>query len=76
MDVMTQTELVEKIDAFLERHDIGESRFGRDATGEPGLVGRLRKGSSPTLDILNRIADFMREKDEAKALADAERDAA
>lgn len=77
MDVMTQAELVEKIDAFLERHNMPESRFGRDAVGEPGLVGRIRKGSSPTLDMLNRIADFMASRDaEAGQGVDSERDAA
>jgi hypothetical protein len=66
MDIPTHDELLSTIDAFLGRHPaIGEARFGRDATGEPGLVDRLRKGSSPTLKILNRIKSYMAEKDNA-----------
>jgi hypothetical protein len=64
MNVPSQTDLVASIDAFLERNpDVGEARFGRDATGEPGLVTRLRKGSSPTLRILAAITDYMQRKD-------------
>jgi hypothetical protein len=65
MDVMTQAELIERIDAFLERHEMGDSRFGRDAVGEPGLVERIRNGSSPNLRTLGRIAAFMAERDAA-----------
>lgn len=66
MDVPTPEEVLSTIDAFLERHpSIGEARFGRDATGEPGLLSRLRRGSSPTLKILNRIKTYMAEKDAA-----------
>lgn len=67
---MTQDELLAQIDAFLKRHEMTDSRFSRDATGEPGLLDGLRGGRSPTLKILNRIAEFMRDKD---AEADLER---
>ena len=64
MNVPTHDELISRINQFLERHPaIGEARFGRDATGEPGLVARLRRGSSPTLNVLNRIGAYMAAKD-------------
>ncbi len=64
MQIPTHEEVLGTIDAFLDRHPaIGPARFGRDATGEPGLVGRLRKGSTPTLKVLNRIKAYMDAKD-------------
>ena len=75
MDVPTHEELLSSIDNFLARHPkVGEARFGRDATGEPGLVERLRGGSSPTLKILNRIKNYMAAKDAELAAAAANRD--
>ena len=72
MHVPTHEEVLRTIDAFLDRHPkIGESRFGRDATGEPGLLGRLRNGSTPTLKVLNRIKSYMDEKDAALGVSGA-----
>jgi hypothetical protein len=60
MDVPSQADMLRSIDAFLARHpSIGESAFGRRATGEPGLLDRLRKGSSPTLRVAGLIGDYM-----------------
>ena len=73
MHVPTHEEVLRTIDAFLDRHPkIGESRFGRDATGEPGLLGRLRAGSTPTLKVLNRIKSYMDERDAALGAGGAE----
>ncbi|MDE0878546.1 MAG: hypothetical protein OSB00_07755 [Sphingomonas bacterium] len=64
MNVPSETDLLASIDAFLARNPgIGEARFGRDATGEPGLVNRLRRGSSPTLRIAAAITGYMQRKD-------------
>jgi hypothetical protein len=59
MELPTTQELIEAIDAFIERHGMRPSRFGRDATGEPQLLDSLRRGRSPSLDTANRIAGFM-----------------
>lgn len=59
MELPTTQELVDAIDAFLKRHDMRPSRFGRAATGEPQLIDSLRRGRSPSLDTANRIAAFM-----------------
>lgn len=65
MDVPTTSDMIAAIERFLERHqDMAPTRFGREATGEPQLLESLRKGRSPSLDTANRIAAFMRGKDE------------
>ena len=64
MNVPSHDDLIASIDAFQTRHpDIKDARFGREATGEPGLVARLRRGSSPTLALLERIKSYMDVKD-------------
>ena len=64
MNVPSHAELIASIDAFLNRHpEIGEAKFGRSATGEPGLLQRLRAGSSPTLRVMIKIGAFMAEAD-------------
>lgn len=64
MDVPSHSDVIAAIDAFQRRHpDIKDSRFGREATGEPGLVAGLRRGRSPTLGLLERIQTYMAGKD-------------
>lgn len=75
MDLPTHDELIARIDAFLERHGMAESRLGRDAIGEAQLVADIRAGRSPRLTTLQKLAEFMRDTDAAADLA-AERDAA
>lgn len=63
MDIPTHEQLTAQIDAFLERHHMTESRLGRDATGEPGLVARIRARRNVTIDTLQKLASFMAEHD-------------
>lgn len=64
MDIPTPAELVEKIEAFIARHGMAETRFGRDAVRDPNLLSDLRAGQRlPGLTKLNRIADFMASRD-------------
>lgn len=64
MDIPTPDELVAKIEAFIARHEMAETRFGRDAVRDPNLLSDLRAGQRlPGLLKLTRIADFMRQKD-------------
>lgn len=65
MDIPTHAELVERIDAFLQRHDMAPSRLGREVTGEPNLIFSIREGRQPNLDTLNRLANYMAEQDAA-----------
>ena len=78
MDVPTHDQLIERIEAFCRRHDMAESRFGREAVNNPAFVSGLRRDPpvSPTLETLNRVKAFMADTD-ATAEAEAEkRDAA
>lgn len=59
----TNPELIAAIEAFLARHDMAPTRFGSEATGDPNLLASLRAGTSPRLDRLHRVADFMKRRD-------------
>jgi hypothetical protein len=72
MEIPTDEELIARIDAFLARHGMAESRLGRDATGEPNLIASIRGGRSPTLKILRKLADFMVAHDAANPEPSAE----
>lgn len=61
-------EVVEQIDAFLARHDMAPTRFGRDALGEPQFVSSLKAGRVPGLGVLARLSLFMRERDAELAM--------
>lgn len=84
MQIPTDAELLASIKAFIDRHNMAPTRFGRDATGEPQLIDSIEKGRSPSLNTLQRIAAFMKAKDEEAGFpaavqvedSDAERDAA
>lgn len=65
MDVPTETDLADRIDAFLARHDMAPTRFGRDATGNANLLKELKEGKSPSLRTVHRIAAFIAERDAA-----------
>jgi len=71
MDIPTPDELIAKIEEFIERHSMAETRFGRDAVRDPNLLNDLRAGRRlPGLTKLNAIADFMRARDVGLAGSD------
>jgi hypothetical protein len=76
MDVPTLPDILSRIEAFCERHDMAESRFGREAVNNPALVGSLRGGGNPTLETLQRIADFIAARDAEREASEGERNAA
>jgi hypothetical protein len=65
MDIPTPEEFLAKVEDFCRRHDMAETRFGRDAINNPNFIAGLRRDPpvSPTLETLNRIAEFMAGKD-------------
>ncbi len=65
MDIPTHCEVLAQIEAFLLRHNMAPTRFGREATGEPQLIDSMQKGRSPSLKVLERVAVFMKERDTA-----------
>ena len=62
MDIPTPAELVGKIEAFIARHDMAVTRFGRDAVGDPNLLSDLRDGKRlPGLAKLKAHQRFLRD---------------
>lgn len=57
--------LLAEIDAFLARHGMAETRFGRDAMNDAHFVSRLRKGGSTTLRTVEKLNCFMAARDQA-----------
>lgn len=57
--MITENDLLGRIDAFLKETGMAVSRFGREAANEPAFVSRLRGGMSPTLARANRVIAFM-----------------
>lgn len=69
VDMMTETDLIRHIEAFLDETGMPPTRFGRDAAAEPAFLARLKKGLSPTLARTNRVLAFIADY-RAKAAAD------
>jgi hypothetical protein len=67
MSIITETQLLQRIDVFLERHSMAPTTFGRQATGEPQLISSIRNGRSPSLKVVNRLIEFMDGLDEEAA---------
>lgn len=59
MQMLTDTELLAKIDEFLTAQDMKPSRFGLEAMGDGALIPQLRAGRSLTLKNAARVMDFM-----------------
>jgi hypothetical protein len=61
MDIPNHAELLEKVEAFCARHDMAETRFGREAVSNPNFITGLRRDPpvSPTLKTLNEVCAFM-----------------
>lgn len=61
MQMLTDNELLAKIDEFLASQDMKPSRFGLEAMGDGALVAQLRAGRSLTLKNAARVMSFMAE---------------
>jgi 2,4-dienoyl-CoA reductase-like NADH-dependent reductase (Old Yellow Enzyme family) len=58
--MMTPTEaLLQEIDAFLDRHKVSASAFGRAAVNDPNFVSDLRDGREPKFQLMARVRGFM-----------------
>ena len=60
----TRDELLAEIEAFLLRHDMYASIFGRNATNDTALVSRLRAGRDIHLATADKIRAYMRRIDD------------
>lgn len=70
MDIPTHSDLLARIEDFCTRHEMAESRFGRESVNNPAFVSSLRRDPpvSPTLETLNKLKVFMDETDEQARL--------
>jgi hypothetical protein len=59
MTILTDAQLLERIQAFCADNDMKPTRFGREALGEASLIASLEGGRSPSLKIANKIIAFM-----------------
>ena len=48
-----------KVERFLRRHDMPQTKFGRLAVNDPRLVGDLRRGRELREDTLKRVEAFL-----------------
>ena len=51
--------LIRSVEAFLTRHSMSASQFGRDAAQDPRLVNDLRAGRAPRPPLDQRVRGFM-----------------
>ena len=61
MNIITDSQLLDIIDDFRLRFGVKETAFGRSVNGEPGLLPTLRAGRKVSLEMANRIIDFMKD---------------
>lgn len=65
MTIITDHELLERIEAFLDRSGLSPTRFGLEAMSEGGLVASLHRGRSLSLKNVNKVLRFIAEQDAA-----------
>lgn len=59
MQMLSDNDLLARVEAFLMKHDMAHTRFGREVMGEASLVTRLRDGRSLSLKNANKVIAFM-----------------
>jgi len=56
---MRMDDLLPEIERFCARHQLRESRFGRDAVNDTSFIPGLREGREPRRSTVARVRDFM-----------------
>ena len=57
--MQTSSEFLDQIEAFLKKHSIAPSTFGRLLMGDPTFVFHLREGRRPNIDTCARISRIL-----------------
>lgn len=61
MQIITDAQLLEKVEAFLAKHEIPPTRFGRDVMNDGALVFQMRAGTrSLSLKNAEKVVEYMR----------------
>lgn len=58
-----------EIDTFLRRTGMSATAFGKEALNDPSFVHDLRNGREPTLGVVRRVGEFMRDRAEKRGAA-------
>lgn len=61
MNIITNVELLEAVEAFLARTNMPHTRFGREVMADGALVQHLRAGRDLSLSNANKVLRYMRE---------------
>lgn len=61
--------LLSDVEWAMQRHVISAARFGREAIGDPNLVGDLHAGRMPRIDTVERILGYIDQLDLARVIA-------
>ena len=57
------------VEAFIEKHGLSPTRFGREAVGDAMFVSQLRSGREPRSSVRERVKAFMRNAAQAAEAA-------
>lgn len=57
--MLSDEELLDRIETFCGDHNLRPSSFGRSALGDGSLIANLRAGRSPSLKTVNKVLRFM-----------------
>ena len=57
--IISDAELLARIEAFCKRHKVKPTSFGRMSLGDGMLIPNLKKGRSLTLKNAAKVGDFM-----------------
>lgn len=56
---MTRAEFLNRVEAFLAKHNMRHTVFGKEAARDPAFVQKLREGRSPTLKKFEQVVSYM-----------------
>jgi phage-related minor tail protein len=61
MEIITDAELLTRINAFLKEHELSRAAFGKATMSDPALVQMLEAGRSLSLKNVNKVLRWMAE---------------
>ena len=56
--------LLQRIERHLRRRRMSQTRFGREAVGDPNLVSQLKDGRELRAATLQRVIDYLNDNEE------------
>jgi len=69
--MLTQSEFIARVDAYLAATGMSASKFGKEAVGDPNFVGDLKGGREPRTKTRDRALAFMEANPAAEMPAEA-----